>query len=125
MTDKELIAAKHCNVAMEGDRNVYIADFYETSNNAYAKAFRRYVESTSDTMQKAVEYIKEGRVDLAAAYLEGFIIPDTIDVEPAVSMLLDLYYEGNKRFLDAAIDDLEALKAAAAAHGLKVSFEAA
>jgi len=123
MTDKELIAAKHCATLMQGDRNVYQPDFYETSNNQYAKAFRRHVESNSESIQTAVRWIGEGRIDLAVSYLEGFIIPDTINVEPSVSVFLDLYYAGDKRHLDDAVDDLEALQAAAAAHGLKVSFE--
>jgi hypothetical protein len=122
ITDKELIAAKHCATLMQ-DVHVNRAYFYETSTNEYAKAFRRHAESTSDTMRKAVEYIREGRVDLAAAYLEGFIIPDTINVEPNVSVFLDLYYAGDKRYLDSAVNYLEALQAAAAARGLKASFE--
>ena len=125
MNDKEFRAAKHCMIDMEGARGVYLHDFFETSNNEYAKAFRRHVEETSDTMRSAVEWIREGKAEMAADYLEGFIVPVTFEVPPAVNLLLKLNYQGDKRNYDDAVADLEALEDVAAEMGLKISFEPA
>ena len=125
MNDLELIAAKHCLIEMEETRATYIGDFFETSNNEYAKAFRRHVEAVSDIMRTAVEWIREGKAEQAAVYLQGFILPETIEIDPAVRVFLEVGYDGDKRYLDEATEELEAFQETAARLGLKISFEPA
>jgi len=102
---------------------VYIGDFFEKSSNEYAKAFRRHVEDTSDTLRTAVKWIQEGKADLAAEYLQGFIVPETFELDPAVRLFLEVNFEGNKRYYEEAIEELQAFQEAAAKLGLKISFE--
>jgi len=127
LTDRELLAAKHCKneMDMEGTRGVYLQDFLEKSSNEYAKAFRRHVEDTSDTLRTAVKWIQEGKADLAADYLQGFIVPETFNVDPAVGVFLEMGYGGDKQYYEEAVEELQSFQETAAKLGLKISFEPA